>query len=87
LSKRFDFDNIVDFDNVGDTFQVDLHGKKSYIYEDKVEGFIGEFVFNIMNKEGSEKDIVEGIGGLDMRKNWKKTKRKFTKGMHMGMTM
>jgi hypothetical protein len=75
LPKRFDFDNIVDFENVGDTFQVDLHGERSYIFEDGVKGFIGESVSNTMSKERSEEDIVEGIGRLGLRKIWSKMKR------------
>ncbi len=38
----------------------------SYIFEDGVEGCIGEFGFNFMNEEGNEENIAncdEEVGG------------------------
>jgi hypothetical protein len=36
-----------------------LHGEMSYIFEDGVEGLVGEFGFDSMNEERSEENIAE----------------------------
>jgi hypothetical protein len=73
-------DNIVE-----ELHNEELHGEMSYIFEDGVEGFVGEFGSNSMSKERSEKNIVEVDEELVVRKNLNEMRRIITKGMHMGM--
>jgi len=70
LTKIFQAENNIDVENVGNTVEdlcnEKLHGEMSYIYEDGVEGSIGEFGSNFMIEEGNEKNIEEGdkkVGG------------------------
>ncbi len=54
LAKSFWVQNIDDVENMGniveDLRNEELHGEMSYIFEDGVERFIGEYVFNSMSK-------------------------------------
>jgi hypothetical protein len=63
LAKSFWAKNIGDVENMGNTVEdlhnEELHGEMSYIFEDGVEGFVGEFGFDSMNKERSEENIAE----------------------------
>ncbi len=64
LPKSFRVENIDDFENMGNTIEdlcnEELHGERSYISKDGAQSFIGEFEFDSMSKEGSEKDIAKG---------------------------
>jgi len=51
-----------------------------------VEGSIGEFGTNSMNKEGSENNIEEGDEKVGGKENFEKNKD-YNQGMHMGMMM
>ncbi len=57
-------ENIVDFENMGNTIHdlcnEELHGEGSYTSEDNVQGSMCKFGFDSRNKEGSEDDIGEG---------------------------
>jgi hypothetical protein len=43
-----------------DLHNEELRGEMIYISEDGVEGFVGDFGFDSMSKEGNENNIVEG---------------------------
>ncbi|CAM6051575.1 unnamed protein product [Sphagnum compactum] len=63
LVEGFQVENINDVENMGNE---ELHSEMVYIFEDGVEGSIGEFGSNSLNEEGSEENIVEGdeeVGG------------------------
>jgi hypothetical protein len=63
LAKSFRVQNIDDVENMGniveDFLNEELHGEMSYIFEDGVEGSIGESMFNSMSEEKNEKNIAE----------------------------
>jgi hypothetical protein len=59
-------------ENVGNTVEdlrnEELHSEMIYISKDGVEGYIGEFGSNSLNKEGNEENIVESneeVGGKE----------------------
>ncbi len=88
LTKSFRTENNVDVENVGNIVEnlcnEKLHGEMSYIYEDGVEGFVGESGSNFMNEEGNEKNIEEGDEKVGVKENFEKSKD-YNQGMHMGM--
>ncbi len=63
-----------------------LHGEMSYIYENGMEGSVGEYGLNPMNEKGSEKNIGKGNEKVSRKENFEKTKD-YNQGMHMGMMM
>ncbi|CAM6009547.1 unnamed protein product [Sphagnum balticum] len=56
------------------------HGERSYISKDGVEGFVGEFGSDSMNKEGSEKDIVKGNEKIGAKENFKQNEEDYYQG-------
>jgi len=75
-------------ENVGniveDLCNEELHGEMNYIYEDGVEGSVGEYGPNSMNEEGSEKNIGKGDEKVSGKESFEKNKD-YNQGMHMGM--
>jgi hypothetical protein len=67
---------------VEDLRNEELHSEMIYIYEEGVEGSIGEFGSNSLNKEGSEENTVEAMKRLVVKKVLNKIRRTITKGMH-----
>jgi len=74
LAKSFRAKNISDVENMGnrieDLCNEELDGEMSYIFEDGVEGSIGESRFDSMNEEGNEKNIVEGNEEVGNKENF-----------------
>jgi hypothetical protein len=63
LAQKFQTKNIGDVENMDNTIEdlcnEELHGEISYIFEDGVEGLVGEFGFDSMNEERSVENIAE----------------------------
>jgi len=86
---NFWVENIGDVENMGnwieDLCNEVLNGEMSYIFEDGVEGSIGESGFDFMNEEGSKKILQKAMKRLATRKILNEIRRTIAKGMHMGM--
>ncbi len=84
LPKSFRAENIDDFENMGYTIEdlcnEELHGERSYISKDGVEGFVGEFGPNSMNKEGNEEDIAKGNEKISAKENFKQNEEDYYQG-------
>jgi hypothetical protein len=84
LTKSFQAKNNDDVENVDNRVQdlhnEDLHGEMIYIYEDGVEGFVGEFGSNSMNEEGSEKNIEEGNEYIGGKETFEQNKEDYNQG-------
>jgi hypothetical protein len=57
--------NIID-----DSHDEELHGKNSYIFEDRVEGSIGHSRSDSISEEGIEEDIAEGDEEVSVEKDY-----------------
>jgi len=55
-----------------------------YIFKDGVEGSVGEFGFDSMSEEGSEKNIVEGDEEVGGEENFERNKEDYNKGNARG---
>ncbi len=57
-------ENVIDFENMGNTVQdlcnEELHGKRSYTFEDGVQGSVCDYGFDSRSKEESEDDNGSG---------------------------
>ncbi len=84
LAKSFRAKNISDVENMGnrieDLCNEELDGEMSYIFEDGVEGSIGESRFDSMNEEGNEKNIVEGNEEVGNKENFEWNKEDYNQG-------
>jgi hypothetical protein len=74
-------ENIHDVKNMGniieDLCNEELRGEMIYIFEDGVEGSVGEFGFDSMSKEGSEKNIAEGNEEVGSGDNFERNKEDY----------
>jgi hypothetical protein len=88
LAMNFRVENIGDMENMGnrieDLCNEELNGEMSYIFEDGVEGSIGESGFDFINKE-VKKILQKVMKRLVTRKILNEIRRTIAKGMHMGM--
>jgi hypothetical protein len=55
----------------------ELRGEMIYIFEDGVEGFVGESGFNSINKEGSEKNIANCNEEVGSEENFEQNKEDY----------
>ncbi len=53
---------------MGDIVQ-NIHGERNYIFEDSVEGYIGEYRFDSMSEKRREQDIAENNEKVGVEKN------------------
>jgi hypothetical protein len=54
-----------------------LHGEMSYIFEDDVEGYVGEFGSDSMSKEGNEENIMDGDEEVGGKENFERNKEDY----------
>jgi len=84
LAESFRAKNIRDAKNMGnrvkDLCNEELCGEMIYIFEDGVEGFVGEFGSDSMNKEGSEKNIAKGNEEVGSEENFEQNKEEYNQG-------
>ncbi len=78
LVESFWIENVHDVENMGNTVEdlhnEELHGEMIYIFEDNVEGFIGEFGSDSMNEERNEKNIAKGDEEVGNEENFERNK-------------
>jgi len=81
LVESFQVKKIDDVENIGniveDLCNEELHGEMSYIFKNGVEGSIGEFGSNSMNKEGSEENIAEGNEEVGTKENFERNDKDY----------
>ncbi len=67
---------------VEDLHNEELHGEKIYIFEDGVEGFIGESRSNSMSEKKVKRILWKAMRMLITRKILNKIRRTVIRGMH-----